>query len=275
MAEPRFVAREPRHAAAARAALAERLRDPGTGAWSLHGFVNGSTGFGRAVDVDDGRVAVGHPAQGAGRAYFATFVVDDCNGNGVEDLCEIAAGTQTDYNGDGVPDECHTGDVGCGCGSSDAPCGNPGGQGTGCRNSTGEGAALLATGSSSVALQGSNRLVLRVYQAPPNKTGLWLQGGDGQQTPFRDGNLCVANPTIRLPGPTCGVSPQTIGADGSITTDDPGQGFRLIDALQCKGDDIAAQAPATRYYQFWYRDSMGPCGSGSNLTNAVKIGWTP
>ena len=30
---------------------------------------------------------------------------NDCNANGVPDLCDIAAGTSTDYNGNGVPDE--------------------------------------------------------------------------------------------------------------------------------------------------------------------------
>ena len=30
----------------------------------------------------------------------------DCNGNGVPDACDIAAGTSVDADGDGVPDEC-------------------------------------------------------------------------------------------------------------------------------------------------------------------------
>ncbi len=31
---------------------------------------------------------------------------DDCNGNGVPDLCDVASGTSADQNGNGVPDEC-------------------------------------------------------------------------------------------------------------------------------------------------------------------------
>ena len=25
------------------------------------------------------------------------------------------------------------------------------------------------------------------------------------------------------------------------------------------------------FYQFWYRDNSGPCGSGFNLSNAIAI----
>jgi len=33
---------------------------------------------------------------------------NDCNGNGIPDDCDIAAGTSSDANGDGIPDECQT-----------------------------------------------------------------------------------------------------------------------------------------------------------------------
>ena len=41
--------------------------------------------------------------------YEATV---DCNGNGVNDACDIANGTSSDSDGNGVPDECETGCVG-------------------------------------------------------------------------------------------------------------------------------------------------------------------
>lgn len=31
--------------------------------------------------------------------------------------------------------------------------------------------------------------------------------------------------------------------------------------------------PARRHYQVWYRNPAGPCGTGSNLTNAVSVNW--
>lgn len=45
-------------------------------------------------------------------AYAAA--AQDCNGNGVPDATDIAAGTSTDVNGNGVPDECESvGDMNC------------------------------------------------------------------------------------------------------------------------------------------------------------------
>ncbi len=40
---------------------------------------------------------------------------DDCNANGVPDLCDVLAGTSPDLNGNGIPDECEVlpGDVNC------------------------------------------------------------------------------------------------------------------------------------------------------------------
>lgn len=34
------------------------------------------------------------------------FTIDDCNGNGVPDTCDILNGTSADANGNGIPDEC-------------------------------------------------------------------------------------------------------------------------------------------------------------------------
>ena len=31
----------------------------------------------------------------------------------------------------------------------------------------------------------------------------------------------------------------------------------------------------TRYYQAWYRNVLGPCGTGSNTTNGIAVMWTP
>ena len=105
---------------------------------------------------------------------------------------------------------------------------------------------------------------------------MWLQGETQQQVPFQDGNLCVGDPTIRLPGFGCGPFPiGTLDATGAIATDDATFGFDVLAAALCKGDDIASAAPTTRDYQLWFRDGMGPCGNGSNLTNAVQVDWVP
>jgi hypothetical protein len=53
-------------------------------------------------------------SDGGSAAYFDDVVLEprtafpDCNGNGVDDAADIAAGTSQDCNGDGIPDECLT-----------------------------------------------------------------------------------------------------------------------------------------------------------------------
>ena len=64
-------------------------------------------------------------------------------------------------------------------------------------------------------------------------------------------------------------------ATGALATNDATYGFDVVAAALCKGDDIAAAAPTTRDYQLWFRDGMGPCGTGSNLSNAVQVDWMP
>lgn len=92
----------------------------------------------------------------------------DCNGNNVEDAVDIALGSSTDANGDGVPDECQgVGTSFCFC-SSGAPCGNTD-PSAGCANSTGAGALLSGSGGASVS---ADDLELTVNGLPPNALGL-------------------------------------------------------------------------------------------------------
>ncbi|MCK4871272.1 MAG: FG-GAP repeat protein [Phycisphaerales bacterium] len=66
--------------------------------------------FGHAVSLSGDMGLVGarlddNPELNTGSAYiFGRF--DDCNSNGVLDLCDIADGTSLDRNGNGIPDEC-------------------------------------------------------------------------------------------------------------------------------------------------------------------------
>ena len=160
-----------------------------------------------------------------------------------------------------------------------APCGNSYESG-GCANSTGVGAMLGLSGSSGLGDQATNQLVLHAKQARPNKACVWLQGTGQAQSPFKDGNICVAGMTIRLPGFGCGPQPiGTLDAEGCINTADPVYGFDVVAADTCKGGTIAAgvagSGSAVRDYQLWYRDGMGPCGTGSNLSHGLTATWTP
>jgi len=88
--------------------------------------------------------------------------------------------------------------------------------------------------------------------------------------------LCVGTPILRLAGSACSSTGiRMLDGTGSLSTNDPLYGFDVLSSALCGGDDIAAVVPTTRYYQLWFRDAPLPCGSGSNLTNAVEITWLP
>lgn len=145
----------------------------------------------------------------------------------------------------------------CSC-SASGPCGNQGGPGEGCANSTGQGAVLAATGTDSL---GAADLVLHGTQLPPNKPGLFFQGNSpengGAGLPFGDGLRCVAGSIVRL-------EVQSANALGDVSS--------TVNLAAASG----ASAGDQRFYQLWYRDGANPpCGSGFNLTNGIALVWNP
>lgn len=210
----------------------------------------------------------------------------DCDGNGVGDVCQLAAGepdcnfnhrldpcdvtggTSPDVNGDGVPDECQLpggtpycfGDgllVPC-------PCGNvpPNGAVAGCRNSSGFGAQLLGSGTTSLS---QDQLVFTMTHGPsPFTFCLFFQGdvqiNGGLGTHFNDGLICAGGNIRRL-----GIK-QVLGGTSMY----PGVGDNPV--------SVAGGVPAgggVRYYQCWYRNPAGPCGTFSNISSAVQVVWMP
>lgn len=138
------------------------------------------------------------------------------------------------------------------------PCGNtvPSGTVTGCKNSTGLGARLSASGTASLF---AGDLVLAVTGAVPFQPSVFIQGeetvGGGFGLPFGDGLRCCGSQVVRLQTVFPGASgTAVIGVDGAATSAFPGD-------FKC--------------YQFWYRDPFGSCGSGFNLSNAYELYWQP
>jgi hypothetical protein len=214
-------------------------------------------GIGDACDIQAGAP----DCDGNGVPDACELAAHDCNQNGVLDACDIASGTSFDSNANQIPDECEgpTGTPFCfGDGSGHAcPCGNSGATGEGCAHSSGFGAKLSNLGGTSVGLDDAQ---IEAVQLPHSKSGLVFLGttqfGGGLGVPFGDGLLCV-QPKFRFPV-------QNSGATGTFLYAHP-----------------AASTPtwivpgATRYFQAWYRDPIGPCGSAYNFSNALAITFTP
>ena len=181
----------------------------------------------------------------------------DCQPNGVEDAIDIATGTSLDTNLNGIPDECEAPPLiaipFCPC-PPPGVCGNPYTPG-GCMNSTGLGALLSASGSSSIVL---DDLVLTVSQLPPFQFGIIFTGGSALGgVPFGDGLRCVG-------GGICRLGIQNSGATGTMNFSG------VVGALSGTSCAIPA-AGGTRYFQAWNRDPGGPCMSGFNLSNAMEV----
>jgi len=184
----------------------------------------------------------------------------DCNGNGVPDDLDIIEGTSTDNDGDGVPDECAAGTPYCfGDGSgTTCPCGNFGGSGEGCANSSGSGAYFFSTGSPSVS---ADDLGFDAFNLLPGQPALLFVGENqvngGNGVVFGDGLRCAGFNVVRL---------------GVRVPDGNGQASW--------GPGMGAQggwsAGDTRNFQVWYRDPGGsPCGAGFNLSHGLSVVFVP
>ena len=184
----------------------------------------------------------------------------DCDGDGIEDAVAIALGLVADLNNDGIPDSCQTvGTPYCFC-PNGGICFNPDAT-AGCRNSTGAGALLTATGTTSVF---ADNLVLTTTSLPTGQLGLYLMGANPINITFGDGIRCVGGSLRRFPIQNSGA--------GGVMTLGPG----IVNYT------IANFAPAfwitsgqTWRFQNWYRDPGGPCGTNFNLSNPIAVTFTP
>jgi len=125
-------------------------------------------------------------------------------------------------------------------------------------NSAYGGAELMPIGAPSIAAGGLELVAQRVV---PFQAGLLFYGPGRALAPLGDGQLCVAGPLHRLPGP--------VSADhnGVIR-------FELDYAAPPLGVGPGAVAAGTTWsFQTWFRDPGGALGS--NSTNALEITFCP
>jgi PKD repeat protein len=143
-----------------------------------------------------------------------------------------------------------------------APCANTDANG-GCANSSGQGAVLGGSGSASVS---ADDLFLTAIGAPSNQNGIFFMGGGASLVPFGDGQRCVANAgqgvfryALSNSGPTGTFSLGPVVGASHARFSPPGR----------------IQAGQTWFFQCWFRDPMGPCGRGFNLSNGVSLSFVP
>lgn len=132
----------------------------------------------------------------------------------------------------------------------------------GCKNSTGVGAQLVASGTPSVA---TDNVVLQVTNMPPGASCLFFQGtakhADGYGGPFGDGLRCVSGTVVRL------WTKSNVGGVASF----PAAGEPRVAAR-----GLIGSAGGLRFYQAWYRNAASFClPSTFNLTNGFQIYWFP
>src|SRR5262249_17219253 len=138
---------------------------------------------------------------GVGDACEIAAGAPDCNLNGVPDSCDIAGGTSQDTNFNGIPDEGETGVgfpfcFGDGTGPGGWRCNNSGTSGRGCANSqNSSGAQLAASGTTS-----PDTLLMTSSGELPNSFSILLQGNQDLANPvlFGDGLRCVGGSLKRL-----------------------------------------------------------------------------
>ncbi len=151
----------------------------------------------------------------------------------------------------------------CSC-SANGPCANHDDFG-GCGSSAGNGAVLSACGSASVA---ADDLVLETRWLPPNLPAIFFMGGSASGVPFGDGRLCLSSGGA---GVYRFLPAQSTGSEGVITIG-PGLVAFTHAAFPGAGQIAAGQ---TWYFQTWFRDPAGPCGQSFNLSNGLRVGFTP
>lgn len=141
--------------------------------------------------------------------------------------------------------------VACPCGNDDLA--------AGCRNSTGAGARLWASGTTSL---GANDLRFHVAGAPRSANGTFYMGSEPLVLAVGDGLRCAGGQTHRFPGH------ENSGQTGT---------FEWGDLRHQTPPGLLAPG-TTWHFQAWYRDVPGAlCGVAprANLSNGYQVTFTP
>jgi len=127
-------------------------------------------------------------------------------------------------------------------------------------NSSGASGSISAGGSTSVF---ANDLLLSATGCALGTIGLFYYGGNQVELTFGDGFRCVGGGVFRLGPP--------------VTADGSGAVQRPLDLTQPPANSGTGEITpgSSWYFQYWFRDPMGPGGSGFNLTDGVCLDFVP
>jgi hypothetical protein len=138
------------------------------------------------------------------------------------------------------------------------PCGNLGGSGEGCANSTGSGAVLEGSGSTSVTV---DQLTFTGSNLTPTQPALLFAGlnavNGGNGVIFGDGIRCAGGSVVRL----------------GVRNADAAGGAEWSQNIAAT---LGVGAGDVRRFQAWYRDpTLSPCGANFNLSHGVELVFAP
>jgi hypothetical protein len=161
----------------------------------------------------------------------------DCNGNGIEDACDIASGVEQDLDGNGLPDSCDCGGVSF-CESNVNSSGSP---------------AVIS--SNALCTLAANQFALTA-QPVPDTPGVFFFSPSRlvEAVPLYNGLRCIGPSLFRLP---------VIQGSGGVA------GYALDFTT---GPAAQMQPGETWHFQYWFRDVAGG-GGGANLSDGLSVAF--
>jgi len=186
-----------------------------------------------------------------------TSFVSDCNGNNIEDSCELAAGIAPDVNGNGIIDSCE-------CTPPSIYC-SP--------KFNSEFCLPMITSTGIASATAGSGFVVSCVDVLNNKSGLLFYGVNGQfGAPFQGGTLCVAPQVKRTPAVNSGGNPPPNDCSGVFAMD-----MNLFAVGGLGGTPLAElTVPGTVVNcQWWGRDPGFPAPDNTQLSGGLEYQICP
>ena len=121
-------------------------------------------------------------------------------------------------------------------------------------NSAGSGASISASGCYILA---ENDFTLHGSGLPASAPGLFFFGSSQVNVPFGDGRRCVGGSIVR-------IQPPVFASGGELS--------KVVD-LAFPPIASHLMSGGQTNFQLWYRDPMGPGGSGFNTSDGLAVVW--